>query len=269
MMTSGNTLLNKRSFPAAGAICYLFATLCLVGIAGAAPEEIQVYMDDMDAPGKFGLDLHLNYTFSGSKSAPYPGGQAPDHVFRFTAEPSFGLTEHLELGGYIITSIDSSGADLDGEKIRLKYIATEPNADQGQFYGANFEIGFVRKRFEENPVNAELKGIYGFRSGPWTFAINPNLDWTVAGSHPDPVTLEIDTKVSYAIFKETAIGFESYNGFGPLSRLGHFGNQIQELYAVLDTTIYGFDLNIGLGRGFTDASDRWVLKAIIGVPLGK
>ncbi len=42
----------------------------------AAPEKIQVYLDDATAPGKFGLDLHNNLTLSGSREPDYPGAQA-------------------------------------------------------------------------------------------------------------------------------------------------------------------------------------------------
>jgi len=37
---------------------------------------------------------------------------------------------------------------------------------------------------------------------------------------------------------------------------------------VVDTAIRGWDLNLGLGRGFTGPTDHRVLKAVIGVPLG-
>ncbi len=36
--------------------------------AAAAPEEIQVYMDEMSDPGQFGLDIHNNYVLTGDKT---------------------------------------------------------------------------------------------------------------------------------------------------------------------------------------------------------
>lgn len=32
----------------------------------AAPEEVQVYMDEVNQPGQFGLDVHSNYVFTGA-----------------------------------------------------------------------------------------------------------------------------------------------------------------------------------------------------------
>lgn len=37
------------------------------------------------------------------------------------------------------------------------------------------------------------------------------------------------------------------------------------LYGVVDAEIKGLELNFGVGRGLTPASDRWVLKLIVGV----
>jgi hypothetical protein len=234
-----------------------------------AGEEIQVYMDDMDKPGQFGLDVHLNYAISARKQPDYSGEQPPDHVFRLTPEPSFGLTDYLELGGYLITSVNPSGTfHVDGEKLRLKFIAPKSSEDQSYFWGANFEIGFAEHRFDENPWNAELKGIFGFRKGPWTVAVNPNLDWTVSGPHPAPLSLEIDTKIAYELKKDLLVGIESYNELGEFRRFGRLNEQSEMLYGVIDTTLWRFDINFGVGYGLTSPSDRWVIKMIVGVPIG-
>jgi hypothetical protein len=52
--------------------------------AKAAPEEIQVYMDEMDKPGHFGLDTHLNYVTDGTYTDDYPGQQQALHRLRIT-----------------------------------------------------------------------------------------------------------------------------------------------------------------------------------------
>ena len=57
------------------ALCAGFAVFALAGPARAADEEIQVYMDEMDKPGQFGLDIHNNYTLSGSTVPDDPGAQ--------------------------------------------------------------------------------------------------------------------------------------------------------------------------------------------------
>ncbi len=232
----------------------------------AAPEEIQVYMDEMDEPGKFGLDLHSNYVFSGSGIPYYPGAIPPVHVYRLTPELSYGLTPSFELGAYFLSSYQhASGITANGEKLRLKFIAPK-EPEQAYFWGANLEVGKVSASVDQNPWNAELKGIYGYRTQLWTFAFNANIDWPISGPAPVPATLELDTKVAYAVNDKYKVGFESYNGIGPMRQPGYFYQQSQTLYAVLDTDISDWDLNLGLGRGFSSVSDKLILKAILGVP---
>ena len=43
--------------------------------AHAAPEEIQVYIDDLNRPGGSGVDLHVNYVPIGDGEVDYPGQQ--------------------------------------------------------------------------------------------------------------------------------------------------------------------------------------------------
>jgi hypothetical protein len=52
------------SSASARAACLLLAAAA--GAAQAAPEEVQVYMNEMSAPGAFGLDVHVNDVVSGA-----------------------------------------------------------------------------------------------------------------------------------------------------------------------------------------------------------
>ena len=229
----------------------------------AAPEEIQVYMDDMSAPGQFGLDVHNNYVISGTTTPSYPGELPTEHVYRLTPEFYYGLTKTLELGFYVLTT-DGAGDSVhtDGAKVRLKYVAPH-DAETGFYWGLNLEIGRTDLRVSELPWNAELKAILGYRSGPWSIALNPNLDGSLS-KDGGPVTASLDGKVAYSISEKTQLGFESYNELGPLSGLQSLQKNSKSLYAVVDHDFGGFDLNAGVGRGLTSDADRWVAKFIVG-----
>jgi hypothetical protein len=230
-----------------------------------APEEIQVYMDDMTTPDHFGMDVHNNFVPSGSGTPDYPGAQPPLHVYRFTPEFYYGVSDTLEIGLYLLTTTTPGNApNYDGEKLRLKFIARHDES-QGSFWGANFELGKTSLRVAQDPWNAELKGIYGYRSGNWTYAVNSNFDWGVSGPVNVPVSLDIDNKLAYKTGEHYQMGFESYNELGPLSNLGHLNRLSQMLFGVLDADFGKFDLNAGIGRGLTTVSDRWVIKFIIGM----
>jgi len=243
--------------------------LCSAWPAGAAPEEIQVYENDLVRPGAFGLDLHANYVVSGDRWPDHPGGTAPAHTLRFTPEFYYGLTPNLEVGAYVLSQVERDGTTtIGGGKLRLKYIAPRASEDQPFYWGANFEIGRVSNRYDVNPWNAELKGIAGYVRGPWKVVANANLDWTVSGPQRQKPTLNLSTKLAYALRKDFAVGLESYNDIGNVDDFGRFGRQEQALYAVVDTAIRGWDVNFGVGRGLTGSTDHWVVKAVVGVPFG-
>ena len=237
---------------------------CTGSLAVAAPEEIQVYLDDATAPGKFGLDVHNNYALSGTPDADYPGGRPADHVYRLTPEFYYGIAPGLELGAYVLTARDAGGGfHVDGAKMRLKYIAPH-DEKQGAFWGVTLEVGRSSLAGAEQPWNYELKGIWGLRRGPWLVAGNLDIDASLS-PHGGPAELGVDIKVARDVGHDTQLGLESYSEVGPLRSLGSVGDRSNHVYAVLDRDFGSFDLEVGIGRGLTSASDPWVLKAIIGL----
>jgi hypothetical protein len=240
---------------------------CAASPANAAPEEIQVYMDELNNPGEIGLNVHNNYVLSGHPGVNYQGEQPSLYRYRLTPEWSLGLTRSLELGVYLpLASFDGSRMLVDGYKFRLKWLAPRASG-QNWFWGANFEIGREDHRLDQNPWNAELKGIVGIRSGKWIAAANANFDFKVAGPVASPATLEIATKVTYAISKATALGIENYNGTGEVRHFGEFGSSEQSTYLTVDTALGEWAFNVGVGHGYGSNPDGWVAKAIVSVPL--
>ena len=150
-------------------------------------------MDDLSKPGRFGADVHNSFVMSGSRTPDYPGAQPPNHVYRLTPEFYYGISDTIEMGLYLLTTTSPDNpTNYDGVKLRLKYIAPHDET-QGSFWGANLEIGKTSLRVSQAPWNAQVKGIYGYRSGRWTFAVNPNFDWSLSGPVNSPVSLDIDT----------------------------------------------------------------------------
>ena len=242
------------------------ALLPLIFVAAAvraAPEEIQVYLDDLTEPGHFGLDVHNNVAIRGSTTSNYAGARPSQGVYRLTPELYYGLGPTLELGGYLLTALDRErSAQVDGEKLRLKYIA--PHGDTASsFWGVNLEMGRTDLAVAERPWNYELKGILGRRLGAWALTFNLNVDAALS-AHGGPTTLEFDTRLTHGAGAGTVLGLESYNELGPARHVGALAKHSQMLYAVVDTTFTGVDLSAGIGRGLTGASDGWVVKAILG-----
>lgn len=246
------------------------AVLALLGWAGAAqaaPEEVQVYLDELNPAGAPGLDVHVNYVASGEPALDYPGEQAALHRWRVTPEFSLGLGGGFEAGLYLplATIAPDQPLRLDGIKARLKWLA--PHGDEGFYWGANLELGRVAQRLDLNPWNGELKLIGGWRRGRWRVGVNGNFDFVVSGPQHDPITAELASKVGYAVSDALTLGVESYNGMGALRDPGHWSRQEHVTFLTADTRIGRWDVNAGLGRGYGANADETIVKFVIGVPL--
>lgn len=81
---------------------YRTALIAILGLSSshvvAAPDVIQVYTDEINAPGEAGLELHLNHAIQGSRTPGYPGQMPSQHGTQVTPEFSYGLTKNLEAG---------------------------------------------------------------------------------------------------------------------------------------------------------------------------
>lgn len=248
------------------AICALAAW---APAARAAPEEVQVYLDEIDPAGDYGLDIHANYVASGDRATDYSGQQPSVHRWRITPEASIGLGDGFEAGLYLPLTTISPGQPwrADGIKARIKWLA--PHGRQGFYWGANLEVGRVSRRLDINPWNGELKMIGGWRRGRWRAGFNGNFDFVLAGPRHDPVTLELATKVDFRVIGSFRLGVESYNGLGPVRELGHLPEQEHATYLTMDTKLARWDFNLGIGRGYGANADHTIVKFIIGVPIGR
>lgn len=235
----------------------------------AAPEEVQVYMDEINPAGGVGLDIHANYVPSGDRATDYPGEQPSLHRWRITPEFSLGLGGGFEAGLYLPLTTIAPGEpwQAGGVKARIKWLA--PHGDEGFYWGANLEIGRVSHRLDSNPWNGELKLIGGWRQGRWRVGMNGNFDFVVDGPGHDPVTAELASKIDYQVTNAIRLGVESYNGLGPMRDPGHLSDQEHATYLTMDAKLGRWDMNAGIGRGYGANADRTIVKFIIGVPIGR
>ncbi len=248
-------------------IALLMVTLA-TSAAHAADEEIEIYTDSVNAKHELGLDVHMNYVARGDAGADYAGGEPSLHRIRITPEFTFGLGNGLEIGAYLpLATIANDGVlRAQGEIVRLKWIA--PHKDgEGFFWGGNFEIGRASARLDQNPWNAEIKGIAGLHKGPWIVALNANFNFKVDGPEPAPATITILSKVQYRLSPKWAVGIENYNGLGEVKALGPLRDQDHASYVTVDTKVAKWHLHTGIGVGYGGNKDALIFKLGIGVPL--
>jgi len=234
--------------------------------AMAAPDEIQVYTEDMDDPGQYGLELHVNYALKGAKEPSFPGEMQSHHRLQVTPEFSYGLTKTLEAGLYLPAAMSSDGNLYgNGLRFRLKYIA--PREDGARFFwGMNAELGYSAHRVAESHAGLELRPILGYRDQRWLIAFNPILDTDLSTNVSRAPKFEPALKVARKTGEGVYAGLEYYGEFGPAHHLLPAAERAHYLYAAVDMEAKGYDINFGIGRGMKNASDQWVAKAIIAFP---
>lgn len=245
------------------------AALVLVAAAPAwavDPFEIQVYDGSINQRGEAGLELHGNFTAQGRTTPDYMGELPPDKLLRLTVEPSFGLLEWWELGAYLQFAFDpgAPAGHWAGFKLRSKWVV--PQRHTGPFLlGVNLELARGVQRFGGPYWDTELRPILAWGHGRWLLAFNPILGWTLNG--PDgraAPELEPAAKVRFDAGHHVGVGVEYYAGLGPLSDVAAPSRQEHVLYATGDLIDGPIELNLGVGRGLTSASDDWTMKAIVG-----
>ena len=248
----------------------LLATAIGAGPATAAMiDEIQVYTDDINKPGEFGLELHINTTPKGRNTRDFPGEITPQHGLRITPEFSYGLTRELEAGLYLPYARDAERTmHFGGPKLRLKWLPVQTNADgRGWFLGANVEYAFTAPEFEQSSHNVELRPIIGYRNHDWLFAANPILGWSLKGpDHDGKADFSPAAKVARNIAQGVALGMEYYSDLGKINNRLPRAQQSHTLYIALDVEHKSWGFNVGIGQGMNAATDRWTVKAIISFP---
>jgi len=236
--------------------------------AGGMQDEIQVYTDDINAPGENGLELHVNATPSGITQPNYPGALTNAHGVRFTPELSRGLTRTTELGLYLPSAYTSEGKyQMAGMKLRLKWLPIQAEENAGYFAGMNFELGVLKPQFSESAKTAEIRNILGWKNSSWLIAVNPIFDFNISPGLPHTPTFMLATKLNRRLTESVWIGWEHYNDRGPYNNALPPFQQSKMNFLVMDYVGQPFDFNVGIGKGATANSDRWTVKAIIDVPI--
>ena len=237
------------------------AALTLFSEEAGATDEIQVYNAEIAEVGQYTIEQHLNYVGRGPTDPDFPGGWIANHSLNGTPELAYGVTDWWELGLYAPFSYQENGRFYsDAFKIRTLFVSPDA-AKRDFFYGANFEFSYVTPKFAQTRFGVELRPILGVRNALFEFIVNPIVDFA-PGDH-GAVTFAPAVRLAHKFEKDFSFGFEYYADFG---QIGHFlplAKQQHDLFAVVDFKVGDFDVDFGVGHGFTPGSDRVIFKTII------
>jgi hypothetical protein len=257
----------KRGLPLAPSILLAGA---MFARTARATDEIQVYNAGIAAPGQFTIEQHLNNVALGQKDPPFPGGLVSNHSINGTPEFAYGVTDWWEVGLYLPFSIQDQKFYSDALKLRTLFVS--PHAEQRNFfYGVNFEFSNETPPFSQSRFSMEIRPILGVRNDEYEFIVNPIVD-VHFGKYAEQ-RFAPAARAARKFGEDLFAGFEYYADLGQIGSFGKFADQQHTLFAVTDFKLGVFDVNFGVGYGLTPASDRWVVKSIIGyafpVPGGK
>jgi hypothetical protein len=226
-----------------------------------AVDEIQVYNAGIAAPGQFTIQQHLNYVAAGVKEPPFPGGLVSHQSINGTPEFAYGLTNWWEVGLYLPFASQDRQYLSDGFKLRTLFVS--PNADQRSFfYGVNFEFSNSTPKFSQARFGMEIRPIIGVRNSDYEFIVNPIVD--IGFGNNGETIFAPAARVARKLDKDLFVGLEYYADFGQIGNFLKPADQQHTLFAVTDFKVADFGVNFGVGYGLTPASDRWVVKTIVG-----
>src|SRR6516164_4904012 len=226
-----------------------------------ATDEIAVYNASIAEVGQFTIQQHLNYIPLGIKEPPFPGGLISNNSLNGTPEFAYGLTDWWEVGLYLPFSIRDEKFYSNAFKLRTLFVS--PHADQRTFfYGVNFEFSNETPPFAQTRFALEIRPIIGGRNSEYEFIVNPIVDvgfGRFGETHFAPAA-----RVARKFDDDLYAGFEYYSDWGSIGDFKAFGQQEHALFAVTDFKLGVVEVNFGIGYGLTPASDRWIVKTIIG-----
>src|SRR6202022_482770 len=229
--------------------------------AAKAVDEIQVYNANIAAPGQFTSQQHLNYVGSGLKEPPFPGGLVSNHSINGTPEFAYGVNDWWEVGLYLPFAIQDRQFLSDSFKLRTLFVS--PNAEQRNFfYGVNFEFSNSTPKFSQTRFGLEIRPIVGIRNADYEFIVNPIVD--IGFGKYGQADFAPAARVARKLGTDLSVGLEYYADFGEIGHFGKLADQQHTLFAVTDFKLGVFGVNFGVGYGLTPASDRFVVKTIVG-----
>jgi hypothetical protein len=226
-----------------------------------ATDEIQVYNAAIAAVGQFTYQQHLNYVPLGLTNPPFPGGLVSNHSLNGTPEFAYGMTEWWELGFYLPFAVENQQFLSDAFKVRTLFVS--PHADQRDFfYGINLEFSNTTPKFSQSRFALEIRPIIGVRNPEWEFIVNPIVDASF-GKHGE-TDFAPAARLARKLAPDTYLGLEYYSDLGEIGNFPRLADQQHTLFLVTDFKLGVLDVNFGVGYGLTPASDRWVIKTILG-----
>jgi len=251
----------------------LAVTACVaLGTRDAAAQdnyEIQVYGSELVPRGATMVELHSNYTFSGSRDA-LNGVRPSEHALHETVEITHGFTDWLEVGFYVFTSAQpATGWQWVGDHVRPRLSVPE-RWHWPVGVSLSQEIGYQRRAYSEDTWTWEIRPIVDRTLGRVYVSLNPVLDRALRGPGAgEGFGFSPNAQITFDVTSKVTVALEYYAAFGPIADFPPLARTQQQLFPAVDMDFGAeWEFNFGLGLGLTPATDHLLAKLILGRRLG-
>lgn len=228
--------------------------------------EIQVYGSSTMDKGKTMVELHSNFAINGNNEK-VDGVVPSHHALHETIEITHGFNQWFEVGFYLFNAVTpSQGIDFAGSHIRPRVrVPDEWNLPVG--LSLSTEFGYMRPLYSEDSWQLEIRPIIDKTFfGKLYVCYNPVLDKSLKGMNQNETfVFSSNFKIGYKMTNKIIPGIEYYGSHGPLNRFDEFQKQQQQIVPCIDLNLSpDWEFNFGAIFGVTDATDKFLLKMIIG-----
>jgi hypothetical protein len=248
---------------------HFWAILAIAALPRIAPAqnnyEIQVYPSDTVKPGTTMVELHNNFTISGSKTT-VNGERPTNHQWHETIEITHGFTPFFEVGFYIFTAADTRyGYQWVGDHIRPR-VAIPEDWKWPVGLSLSAEIGYQRAAYSADTWTMELRPIVDKQRGRWYLSFNPTVDRSFHGPGTSQnLGFSPNAKIGFDFSKTVNAGVEYYGALGPVRGFDPLREQQQQIFAATDLNLSPkWEVNFGVGVGMTGGTDHLIVKMILG-----
>ncbi len=225
--------------------------------------EFEVYDAEIGPKGSTEIELTSNYVANGLKASD-EGLYATHHALRSSIEFSQTLSGWLQGSVYLTTnSTPGNGFAYVGNRGKLTAVAPSQWHLPLDLALAN-EVSYARPGFAEYRWAYELTPILAKSLGPVTLVLNPAFERGLSGSEEHHIEVEPRGKVAFGFGDDASVAMEYYGGLGGIGEHYSLAEQRHQVFARFQTEINRhFEAGLGLGRGLTRSSDRWVLVTTV------
>jgi hypothetical protein len=227
--------------------------------------EVQVYASELTPKGVTMVELHSNFTASGSTKTD-DGTLPTNHQVHETVEITHGFNEWFETGFYQFTCFQPDGSwSWVGTHIRPR-VAVPDKYKLPVGLSLSTEFGYQRPMFSADTWTLEIRPIIDKKIRKFYMSFNPTFDKSFRGPSSNAgLEFSPNVKFSYDVTKKVAMGVEYYGAYGPVTGFDPLREQQQQILPAVDVDFgQNWEFNFGVGVGVTQGTDHLLVKAILG-----